>query len=194
MLKVERDSLFWGMVHQEERLWGNQETRGSAEEKERNASCRSHLCWRRWCWQRANLPNHCLKFSNQERHKYCHGTSSKGDCLVQTSHITWIVFSRNPLRKSMIVWVSQHSSSYACLDTPRMQMSQAWVAWKKGNCHGCILCCFALQLWCNIKKINVIRKAEISPGKHNWKEARQSFGQWKNSVSRAQSSRKTQTI
>ena len=123
MLKVGRDSLFWGMVRQEERLWGNQETRGCAEEKERNTSCRSHLCWRRWCWQRANLPNHCLKFSNQERHKYCHGASSKGDCLVQTSHITWIVFSRNPLRKSMIVWVSQHSSSYACLDTPRMQMS-----------------------------------------------------------------------
>lgn len=61
MLKVGRDSLFWGMVSQEEKLWGNQETRGCAEEKERNASCRSHLCWRRWCWRRANLPNHCLK-------------------------------------------------------------------------------------------------------------------------------------
>lgn len=70
------------------------------------------------------------------------------------------------------------------------------LAWNKcpKHCHGCILCCFALQLWCNNKKIDVIRKAEISPGKHNWKEARQSFGQWKNSVSRAQSSRKTQTI
>lgn len=204
MLKVGRDSLFWGMVRQEERLWGNKETRGCAEEKERNASCRSHLCWRRWCWQRANLPNHCLKFSNQERHKYCHGASSKGDCLVQTSHITWIVFSRNPLRKSMIVWVSQHSSSYACLDTPRMQMSllMPWhgTSVPSMSCmeerelswlHPVLLCTSVVV---QQKKIDVIRKAEISPGKHNWKEKRQSFGQGKNSVSRAQSSRKTQTI
>ena len=204
MLKVGRDSLFWGMVRQEERLWGNQETRGCAEEKERNTSCRSHLCWRRWCWQRANLPNHCLKFSNQERHKYCHGASSKGDCLVQTSHFTWIVFSRNPLRKSMIVWVSQHSSSYACLDTPRMQMSllMHWhgTSVPSMSCmeeKGIVMAasCAALHFSCGAtKKIDVIRKAEISPGKHNWKEKRQSFGQGKNSVSRAQSSRKTQTI
>lgn len=76
----------------------------------------------------------------------------------------------------------------------------AWNKCPKHELHGrkgivMAASCAALHFSCGAtKKIDVIRKAEISPGKHNWKEARQSLGQWKNSVSRAQSSRKTQTI
>ena len=75
----------------------------------------------------------------------------------------------------------------------------AWNKCPKHELHGRELSRLHPVLLCTLvvvqqKKIDVIRKAEISPGKHNWKEARQSFGQWKNSVSRAQSSRKTQTI
>ena len=90
------------------------------------------------------------------------------------------MFSRNHLRKSMIIWVSQHSSSDACLDTPRMQMSLSihWHGTSVPSISGrkrivMASSSAALNFSCGAtKKLDVTRTAEISPGRHSWKETR----------------------
>ena len=128
---------------------------------------------------------HCLKISNQERHKYCPVNSwckfKKGlPCPNKPHHLDGVF--KEPLEK-IYDRLSEPALLIRCLPGYTQNASEsvnalAWNKCPKHKWHGrnrivMAASSAALHFSCGAtKKFDVMRKAEISPGKHSWKEAR----------------------
>ena len=124
---------------------------------------------------------HCLKISNQEKHKYCPVNSwckfKKG---LPCPNLDGVF--KEPLEK-IYDRLSEPALLIRCLPgyTQNASESVNALAWNKCPKHKwhernkIVMAASpaALHFSCGAtKKFDVMRKAEISPGKHSWKEAR----------------------